>query len=196
MAAAVQIWGELHTAITQIYRQNASALSFEALHRRAYTLTLHKHGELLYEGVSKTIKDHLSAEAAVLRTVPDSLLLRRLQEAWESHSRDILKIRDILMYMVRWETRQRAAYAMPHFPMPARQERAYVVTNRKLGTLDLGTTLFRDTVLRDDNVQPRVRRLLLDAMRDARECGRLSEPLLLRHVLGILVELGLNATTV
>ena len=170
----MQIWGELHTAITQIYRQNASALSFEALHRRAYTLTLHKHGELLYEGVSKTIKEHLSGEAAVLRTVPDSLLLRRLQESWESHSRDILKIRDILMYM----------------------ERAYVVTNRKLGTLDLGTTLFRDTVLRDDNVQPRVRRLLLDSMRDARECGRLSDPLLLRHVLGILVELGLNATTV
>lgn len=100
MAAAVQIWAELHTAIQTIYQQNASALSFEALHRRAYTLTLHKHGELLYEGVTKTIKDHLAEEVLHLRAVPDSLLLRRLQEAWEAHSRDILKIRDILMYMV------------------------------------------------------------------------------------------------
>ena len=101
LAAAVQLWAELHTAICQIYSQNASALSFESLHRRAYTLTLHKHGELLYEGVSKTIKEHLVAEAATLRAVPDALLLRRLQEAWEAHTRDILKIRDILMYMVR-----------------------------------------------------------------------------------------------
>ena len=100
MAAAVQIWAELHTAINQIYSQNASALSFEALHRRAYTLTLHMHGELLYEGVAKTIKEHLSVVAAALRVVPDALLLVRLQEAWETHSRDILKIRDILMYMV------------------------------------------------------------------------------------------------
>ena len=100
MAAAVQIWSELHAAIQQIYNQNASALSFEALHRRAYTLTLHKHGELLYEGITKTIKEHLSAEAALLRPVPQALLLSRFYQTWEAHSRDILKIRDILMYMV------------------------------------------------------------------------------------------------
>lgn len=70
------------------------------------------------------------------------------------------------------------------------------MTNRKLGTLDLGTTLFRDVVLRDEAVLPRVRRLLLDSLQDARVGGRLAEPLLVRHVLGILVELGLNATTV
>jgi hypothetical protein len=33
LASAVQTWGELQQAIIQIYNQNASKLSFEALHR-------------------------------------------------------------------------------------------------------------------------------------------------------------------
>jgi cullin 3 len=136
-------------------------------------LTLHKHGELLYDGVSRTIREHLLTEAAGLKAVPDALLLQRLKQSWDAHSRDIYRIRDILMYM----------------------ERSYVVNNRKLGTVDLGTTLFRDCVLRNDAIQPRVQRLLLTSMRSARD-GELVEPLLIRHVLSLLVDLGLGTTTV
>jgi hypothetical protein len=36
-----------------------------------------------------------------VRNVPDELLLRRLREAWERHTLNMRKIKDILMYMVR-----------------------------------------------------------------------------------------------
>ncbi len=150
-----------------------SLLFLSTPRRRAYNLTLHKHGELLYEGVGKTIQEHLMTQAGLLKTCPDSVMLQRLKLTWDTHSRDICRIRDILMYM----------------------ERSYIVNNRKLGTLDLGTLIFRDKILRHEAIRPRVQRLLLDAMRTARE-GELVEPLVVRHVLNLLVDLGLGSTGV
>ena len=44
-------------AIDEIYNKNASVLSFEELYRNAYNLVLHKHGDLLYEGVQKCVEE-------------------------------------------------------------------------------------------------------------------------------------------
>jgi len=38
-------------AIKRIYNLQASSLSYEELYRTAYNLVLHKHGDLLYNGV-------------------------------------------------------------------------------------------------------------------------------------------------
>ena len=43
----------------EIHYRNASALSFEELYRNAYNLVLHKHGNLLYEGVQDRLVYHL-----------------------------------------------------------------------------------------------------------------------------------------
>lgn len=53
------VWSRLKTAIQEIQRKNNSGLSFEELYRSAYTMVLHKHGELLYQGLQKVVKDHL-----------------------------------------------------------------------------------------------------------------------------------------
>ena len=43
----------------EIHNRNASTLSFEELYRNAYNLVLHKHGNLLYEGISERLVVHL-----------------------------------------------------------------------------------------------------------------------------------------
>jgi cullin 3 len=49
----------LASAMDEIHNRNASTLSFEELYRNAYNLVLHKHGNLLYEGVSDRLGLHL-----------------------------------------------------------------------------------------------------------------------------------------
>ena len=44
------------TAIGEIHNKNASSLSFEELYRNAYNLVLHKHGDLLYAGVTLSVQ--------------------------------------------------------------------------------------------------------------------------------------------
>lgn len=51
---AVQHWTTIKEAIFKIYQKQASSLSYEELYRTAYNLVLHKHGELLYNGVKQT----------------------------------------------------------------------------------------------------------------------------------------------
>jgi len=77
---AKETWRSLSTAVSKIYEKNASVLSFEELYRcrqltslvdmlhfrNAYNLVLHKHGDLLYNGIQEMIK-------ARLRTVRISL---------------------------------------------------------------------------------------------------------------------------
>ncbi|KAJ3177051.1 Cullin-3, partial [Irineochytrium annulatum] len=62
-------WNKLCNSIQEIYRKNASTLSFEELYRNAYNMVLHKHGEKLYNGVHAVIKEHLD-EVAVTGIVP------------------------------------------------------------------------------------------------------------------------------
>lgn len=82
---ASQTWEALANAIDEIYNRNASQLSFEELYRNAYNLVLHKHGTLLYEGVSEKISSHLLETVARLAEVPDSSLLEEVASTWSEH---------------------------------------------------------------------------------------------------------------
>ena len=62
---------------------------------------LHKHGELLYNGVVEAVRHHLAKMADEVRRSADELLLLRLREAWDVHQREMRNVRDILMYMDR-----------------------------------------------------------------------------------------------
>ena len=90
--AAKQTWNTLAKAIDEIYNRNASQLSFEELYRNAYNLVLHKHGTLLYEGVTEKINSHLTEIAEHLSNVPSNSLLEELSTTWTEHevSRNIM----------------------------------------------------------------------------------------------------------
>jgi len=79
---ADQIWNSLGDAIDEIHHRNASSLSFEELYRNAYNLVLHKHGDLLYSGVSDRLATHLLETVQKLAEIPDSSLLEEMAHAW------------------------------------------------------------------------------------------------------------------
>ena len=84
-AVASQTWEALANAIDEIYNRNASQLSFEELYRNAYNLVLHKHGTLLYEGVSEKLSSHLLRTVDRLADTPESSLLEEMASTWSEH---------------------------------------------------------------------------------------------------------------
>jgi cullin 3 len=83
--AAQLIWEILANAIDEIYNRNASQLSFEELYRNAYNLVLHKHGTLLYDGVSEKLSSHLLETVKRLADVEDPNLLEEMALTWSEH---------------------------------------------------------------------------------------------------------------
>jgi len=57
--SALATFQSLASAMDEIHNRNASTLSFEELYRNAYNLVLHKHGNLLYEGITERLTVHL-----------------------------------------------------------------------------------------------------------------------------------------
>ena len=84
-AVAAQTWEALANAIDEIYNRNASQLSFEELYRNAYNLVLHKHGTLLYEGVSEKLVSHLLKTVDRISETPESSLLEEMASTWNEH---------------------------------------------------------------------------------------------------------------
>ena len=76
-------WGTIKEAIHKIYQQQASQLSYEELYRTAYSLVLHKHGELLYSGVKNTTVELLQPIVERLQKCSEEDLLRRVNEIWK-----------------------------------------------------------------------------------------------------------------
>lgn len=165
---ASQTWDALAKAIDEIYNRNASQLSFEELYRNAYNLVLHKHGTLLYEGVSEKLSSHLLATVERLAEVPDSSLLEDIAKTWKEHQITMIMVRDILMYM----------------------DRTYILQQRRRPIYDLGLHLFRITVWEHPKIQPRVTELLMSTIASERAGLLTDDRSLLKNNLGMLLELG------
>jgi cullin 3 len=165
---AAETWSVLANAMDEIYNRNASQLSFEELYRNAYNLVLHKHGALLYEGVTEKINAHLLETVKHLAEQPDNSLLDELSSVWTEHSITMVMIRDILMYM----------------------DRTYVVQHKRRPVYELGLHWFRVTVWEHPRVSARIIELLLQSIA-AERAGLLSDQRdAVKKVLAMLLELG------
>jgi cullin 3 len=69
-------------------------------HSQSFNLVLHKHGDLLYNGVRETVTEHLNVIGQQVAHVSDELLLTELADKWYYHKMTMSMIKDILMYMV------------------------------------------------------------------------------------------------
>ena len=98
---ALQHWTTIKEAIHKIYAKQASSLSYEELYRTAYNLVLHKHGELLYNGVKSTTVELLQPIVEKLQKCNEDDLLKKINEIWQQEKLCIIMIKDILMYMDR-----------------------------------------------------------------------------------------------
>ena len=160
-------WQVIADAIDEIYNRNASQLSFEELYRKAYNLTLHKHGDLLYDGLQEKLRAHLQSVVEQLVATPTSSMLESMAQVWNEHSITMIMIRDILMYM----------------------DRTYVVKERLRPVYELGLHLFRLTVWEHPQIHSRIRELLLQAIAQERAGLLTDDRDPLKKVIGMLLEL-------
>ena len=170
---AKQIWEELQKAINQIFCKNASQLSFEYLYRSQYNLVLHKHADMLYEGVKETIIQHLKKVSEIVVKSTDDDLLTTLYAEWSLHQENMVMIRDILMYM----------------------DRTYCSFHKKVKVYELGLIIFREKIIRHPLVRERVRDTLLMNVYKERNGHRIDRPLM-KQILLMLVKLGISNTHV
>jgi len=165
---ATRTWNILAGAIDEIYNRNASQLSFEELYRYAYNLVLHKHGSVLYEGVTSKLTEHLQETVQQLSEVHENSLLEAVAEQWKEHCVTMVMIRDILMYM----------------------DRTYVTQQKRRPVYDLGLHLFRMTVWEHPAISQPVCRLLLAAIARERSGMLTDDRDLLKQIIAMLLELG------
>lgn len=165
---AQQIWSLISRAIDEIQSRDSSHLSFEELYRNAYKLVLHKHGSVLYEGVTEKITCHLLTLTKHLASCPEAILLEETIRCWFEHRINMIMIRDILMYM----------------------DRTYVTAQRKRPVYELGLYLYRITVWEHAEIQPRVTSLLLEQIQNERNGVVHSTNSELKEILSMLLELG------
>jgi len=165
---AAQTWNVLARAIDEIYDRNASQLSFEELYRNAYNLVLHKHGTLLYDGVTDKLNSHLTETAEHLSNIPNTSLLIEFSTIWAEHQITMIMVRDILMYM----------------------DRTYIQQQRRRPVYQLGLHLFRLTVWEHPKVKERSSELLMTAIVSERSGLLTDDRSVLKQVLGMLSELG------
>ena len=139
---ADKTWAVLRDAICQINRRDASGLSFEELYRAAYNMVLRRHGDELYRGLVEVTKEHLADVASDVDAARGDTFAVTLEKKWREHQKSMSMIRDILMYM----------------------DRIYAPPNQLEPVYDLGLSLWRDGVLRDEAINARVRDFLLSAI--------------------------------
>ncbi|KAJ1971526.1 hypothetical protein H4R35_005211 [Dimargaris xerosporica] len=162
-------WQRLARAIQEIYRRNASQLSYEEVYRSAYTMVVHGKGEQLYQGIQGLIAEHLESriksqllghtptipmemalpsatsslpKASLSTPAAISHILLAIEDIWTEHLTCLLLFKDILMYMDR--------IYCPNAHVPA--------------TYEMGLQLFRDHVIRSNHAPIQAR--LLEAVQN------------------------------
>jgi cullin 3 len=172
-ATAKKLWNTLKVAITEIYNQNASSLSFEELYRNAYNLVLHRHSELLYGGVRDTIREQLVKSRDQICSTKNDELMQSMVRTWTFHTVAFNMMKDILMYM----------------------DKSYAITRKKPVVYTLALQLFRSVIIYDDTVRERLRTTLLQEILRER-LGHVIDRSVLKAMLGMLQDLNIDGVHV
>ena len=173
VAGAQTTWASLSKAIDEIYNKNASSLKFEVLYRAGYNMVLHKHGEMLYNEVAGTVRQHLQVTVGEVSATPNEQLMQSIAVAWSEHKVTLSMVADILMYL----------------------DRTYVDQHKKVTVYKMSLQIFRDVVAYHPSVRERLRSILLDSISMERN-GYLIDRDLMKSVLAMLVDIGVDGTSV
>jgi len=98
---AKKSWEILEQAITKIYEKKFYDLSYEELYRNGYFLVLHRHGELAYQNLQKSIRNHLSQYHCRLPQVQEDNFLEVFNDIWNDAVEMMKAICRIFLYMER-----------------------------------------------------------------------------------------------
>jgi len=205
---AVEKWASLSASITQIYNKNASTLSFEELYRSAYNLVLHKHGEVVYNGVKESITERMKFVGAEVGAI----------EGWEEYcgksgdddgttggtdktisephthyttTNDSKKDGGELLGALeeKWKDHKLTLVMVRDILMYL--DRTYVVQSqpKKKPVYYLGLSLFRTCVWDSPRISPRAKAILLDNVRRER-MGMIIDRSVMKGITEMMVEIG------
>jgi cullin 3 len=202
---AAETWEILSSAIDEIYNRNASQLSFEELYRTGYTLVLHKHGALLYEGVSAKIQQHLmvavtnelqvlssttSSSAGTTTSTTNSISatteIGKSGAGASSYTSNMLFLEAVADA---WHQHTVTMSMIRDILMY--MDRTFVVQQKRRPVFELGLHLFRVTVWEHPTIRSTVIDLVLEAIALER-CGHLLDDrgASAKQIIGMLLELG------
>eukprot|EP00457_Paulinella_chromatophora_P002608 gb/GEZN01002613.1/.p1 GENE.gb/GEZN01002613.1/~~gb/GEZN01002613.1/.p1 ORF type:complete len:731 (-),score=119.65 gb/GEZN01002613.1/:115-2307(-) len=168
---AQEYWQSLEHAISEIQAGRASNLMYEELYRKGYMLTLHRHGDMLYEGVSGCIRKRLKDTTAEVASSSREELLEKIVGEWRHHKLVMSMIRDILMYM----------------------NNSYCKTKKVPTVYELGIYAFREDVISNHSVANRLSEILLNQVERERK-GEAIPRLLMKDALSMLAEVSVERT--
>lgn len=171
--AAKKFVESLMKGIHEIFRQNASNLSFQDLYHFSYVLSLNKHGKMLYEEFTKVIRLHMDQSLVQISSTNDESLLNAIIEAWSSHKVAFEMIRDVLMFT----------------------DKNYILVNKLMSVYDVCLQQFREVIIFHAQVRKRMRSILLENVLLERQ-GRVIDRGLTKSVLCMLVELNVDGNNI
>lgn len=156
-------------AIDEIYMQNCSQLSFEALYGTAYKLILQKQGDQLYDRVKNSLTGHLNRSVeTITRSAPDCFLNVIVQE-WSIHKTAFRMTKDVLMYV----------------------DRSYCVQKKRADIFTMAMHLFREVIIYHPFIRNRLRSSLLEQITLER-MGNMIDRSLLREALIMLMDVNVT----
>lgn len=164
-----QTWLKLEEAVLAIQNSTRNEYSLEALYQAVENMCNHKMGYMIYNNLRKITEGHVrrSIEQFLAENMDRFLFLKKMNETWQAHCRQMIMIRSIFLYL----------------------DRTYVLQNPHIPSIwDMGLDLFRQYIMANTLVQTRIVEGLLMLIEKERQ-GDAVDRTLLKSLLRMLTDL-------
>ncbi|XP_063375392.1 cullin-4A [Cydia amplana] len=129
-------WGKLREAVVAIQTSTAIAYSLEELYQAVENMCSHKMASQLYVNLTNLVEAHVKAniEQFLSESMDRQVFLKRMDDCWRAHCRQMIMIRSIFLYL----------------------DRTYVLQNPSIHSIwDMGLDLFRHHIAMNTLIQTR-----------------------------------------
>ncbi|XP_015123952.1 cullin-4A [Diachasma alloeum] len=164
-----QTWEKLREAVVAIQTSKSIRYSLEELYQAVENMCNHKMASTLYANLTVLTESHVKAniEQFLAESMDRHIFLKKMNECWQSHCRQMIMIRSIFLYL----------------------DRTYVLQNPSISSIwDMGLHLFRLHIVLNNLVQTRTVEGLLMLIEKERQ-GDTVDRTLLKSLLRMLSDL-------
>ncbi|KAL6260573.1 hypothetical protein P5V15_008094 [Pogonomyrmex californicus] len=164
-----QTWEKLQEAVVAIQTSKSIRYSLEELYQAVENMCNHKMASTLYTNLTILTESHVKAniEQFLAESMDRHIFLKKMNECWQSHCRQMIMIRSIFLYL----------------------DRTYVLQNPSISSIwDMGLHLFRLHIVLNNLVQTRTVEGLLMLIEKERQ-GDTVDRTLLKSLLRMLSDL-------
>lgn len=98
-----ETWEKLREAVVAIQTSKSIRYSLEELYQAVENMCNHKMASTLYNNLTNLTESHVKAniEQFVAESMDRHIFLKKMNECWQSHCRQMIMIRSIFLYLDR-----------------------------------------------------------------------------------------------